>query len=97
LFWIVATAAKHKKKVMSVAMPFTSGICTRGPENIGFATAKAFAEARAVVLVDINERALRAATEGLTSVGHRAISVTFNVADEGAGLGHGRAHGCHLW
>jgi NAD(P)-dependent dehydrogenase (short-subunit alcohol dehydrogenase family) len=46
-------------------------------------TAKAFAEAgAAVVLVDINESALRVATEGLTSAGHRAISGTCNVADE---------------
>ena len=42
----------------------------------------AFAEAGAVVLVDINESAVRVATEGLTSAGHRAISVTCNVADE---------------
>jgi NAD(P)-dependent dehydrogenase (short-subunit alcohol dehydrogenase family) len=41
----------------------------------------AFAEAgAAVVLVDINESALRPG--GLTSAGHRAISVTCNVADE---------------
>jgi hypothetical protein len=36
----------------------------------------------AVVLVDINENALRAATRELTSAGHRAIGVTCNVADE---------------
>jgi hypothetical protein len=49
----------------------------------GLATAKAFAESgAAVVLVDINESALRAATGRLTSAGHRAISVTWNVADE---------------
>jgi NAD(P)-dependent dehydrogenase (short-subunit alcohol dehydrogenase family) len=47
------------------------------------AAAKAFAEAdAAVVLADINEGALRAATDELTSAGHQAIGVTCDVADE---------------
>ena len=50
---------------------------------MGLATARAFAEAgAAVVLADRNEAALRAATEGLTATGHRAIGVTCDVADE---------------
>jgi NAD(P)-dependent dehydrogenase (short-subunit alcohol dehydrogenase family) len=51
--------------------------------SIGLASVKAFAEAgAAVVLADINEDALRTATEGLTAAGHQAISVTGEVADE---------------
>lgn len=58
-------------------------LVTGASSGIGLATAKAFAEAgAAVVLVDINENALRAATGELTSAGHRAIGVTCNVADE---------------
>ena len=50
---------------------------TGASSGIGLATARAFAEAgAAVVLVDINESALRVATEGITSAGHRAMSVT---------------------
>ena len=58
-------------------------LVTGASSGIGLATAKAFSEAgAAVVLVDINENALRVATGELTSAGHRAIDATCNVADE---------------
>jgi NAD(P)-dependent dehydrogenase (short-subunit alcohol dehydrogenase family) len=51
--------------------------------GIGLATAKAFAEAgAAVVLADINEAALGAATNQLTSAGRQAIGVLCDVTDE---------------
>ena len=58
-------------------------LVTGAGSGMGLATAEAFAEAgAAVVLADVNEEALRVATDGLTSAGHRAIGVACDVADE---------------
>ncbi len=58
-------------------------LITGAASGMGLATTKAFAEAgAAVVLADIDEIALRAATDELTTAGHQAISVTCDVAAE---------------
>ena len=58
-------------------------IVTGAGSGMGLATAQAFAEAgAAVVLADINEEALRTATDSLTAVGHQALRVTCDVSDE---------------
>jgi len=50
---------------------------------MGLATARAFAEAgAAVVLADINETTLRAATDDLTAAGHKVLGVRCDVSDE---------------
>jgi len=50
---------------------------------MGLATAKAFAEAgAAVALADVNEAALRSATQELVAAGHKAIGIRCDVADE---------------
>src|SRR3954454_15943566 len=58
-------------------------LVTGASSGMGLATAQAFAEAAAaVVLADIDQDALRAATEALTAAGHEAIGVGCDVADE---------------
>src|SRR6266567_254346 len=58
-------------------------LVTGASSGMGLATTRAFAEAgAAVVLADINEEALRTATDELTSAGHQAIGVTCDVSDE---------------
>ena len=50
---------------------------------MGLDTARAFAAAgAAVVLADVNEQALRAATDELNATGHRALGIACDVADE---------------
>jgi NAD(P)-dependent dehydrogenase (short-subunit alcohol dehydrogenase family) len=58
-------------------------LVTGGSSGMGLATIQAFAQAgAAVVLADVNETALREATDDLTARGHRAIGVTCDVSDE---------------
>src|SRR5436853_5687265 len=58
-------------------------LVTGASSGMGLATAQAFAETGAsVVLADINENALRAATDRLTNAGHTALGVTCDVSDE---------------
>jgi NAD(P)-dependent dehydrogenase (short-subunit alcohol dehydrogenase family) len=58
-------------------------LVTGASSGMGLATAQAFAEAGAsVVLADIDEDALRAATDGLTTAGHTALGVACDVSDE---------------
>src|ERR671931_1979097 len=58
-------------------------LVTGASSGMGLATARAFAEAGAsVVLAGINEDALRAATDELTAAGDRALAVVCDVSDE---------------
>ena len=58
-------------------------LVTGASSGMGLATANAFAQAGAtVVLADINEKALRNATDELKMAGHQAISVLCDVTEE---------------
>ncbi|MEV7869990.1 glucose 1-dehydrogenase [Streptomyces sp. NPDC088124] len=58
-------------------------LVTGAASGMGLATARAFAEAgAAVVLADVDDGAVRAAAEELTSYGRQAIGVTCDVTDE---------------
>jgi NAD(P)-dependent dehydrogenase (short-subunit alcohol dehydrogenase family) len=58
-------------------------VVTGASSGMGLDTVRAFAAAgAAVVLADVNEDALRAATDELTAAGHQALGVTCDVSDE---------------
>ncbi len=58
-------------------------LVTGAAMGMGLATAKAFAEAgAAVVLADINENALDTAADDLISAGHQALAIRCDVSDE---------------
>jgi NAD(P)-dependent dehydrogenase (short-subunit alcohol dehydrogenase family) len=58
-------------------------VVTGAAAGMGLATAQAFAEAgAAVVLADTDEQALRTATDELTAAGRQALGVRCDVSDE---------------
>jgi NAD(P)-dependent dehydrogenase (short-subunit alcohol dehydrogenase family) len=71
---------------MNPTYDFTGQVAlvTGAGSGMGLATAQAFAEAgAAVVLADINDAAVRAAADDLIAAGHQAFGITCDVSDEG--------------
>jgi NAD(P)-dependent dehydrogenase (short-subunit alcohol dehydrogenase family) len=70
---------------MNNPLDFTGKVAlvTGAAAGMGLATAQAFADAgAAVVLADFKEDAVRAATEKLIAAGHKALAVRCDVSDE---------------
>jgi NAD(P)-dependent dehydrogenase (short-subunit alcohol dehydrogenase family) len=69
---------------MNLSFKDKVALVTGAASGLGLATAKAFAEAgAAVVLADRNEKSVRAAVEELTSRGHQALAIPCDVTDDG--------------
>ena len=70
---------------MSTLLDFSSKVAlvTGAAAGMGLATAKAFAEAgAAVVLADYKVEAVKAAAQNLVAAGHKAIAVSCDVSDD---------------
>ena len=68
---------------MNITFENKVALVTGAGSGLGLATAKAFAESGAsVVLADSNEKAVRSAAEELSSHGHKALAVRCDVADD---------------
>ena len=68
---------------MDLSLKNKVALVTGAGSGMGLAAAQAFAaEGAAVALVDINESAVRTATEGLIAAAHKAIAIRCDVTDE---------------
>ena len=68
---------------MNISFEGQVALVTGAGSGMGLATAKAFAESGAsVVLADWNEDSVRSAVDDLTARGHKALAVRCDVADE---------------
>src|SRR6266581_7320226 len=68
---------------MNLSFENKVAVVTGAGSGMGLATAKAFAESRAaVVLADWNEKSVRAAADEFVSQGHKALAVACDVSDD---------------
>ena len=68
---------------MNISFDNKVALVTGAASGLGFATAKAFAESGAsVVLADWNEKAVQAAAEELAAKGHKTLAIHCDVADD---------------
>ncbi len=69
---------------MNLSFENKVALVTGAGSGMGLATAKAFAESgAAVVLADWNEKSVRTAADELVAQGHKALAVACDVSDPG--------------
>src|SRR5467141_3479749 len=77
------TRSKSEELVMNISFEDNVALVTGAGSGLGLATAKAFAESGAsVVLADWNEESVRSAARNLTAQGHKALPIRCDVANE---------------
>src|SRR5215831_1275292 len=68
---------------MNISFESKVALVTGAGSGLGLATAKAFAESGAsVVLADANEEAVGSAAEEMSALGHKALAIRCDVADD---------------
>src|SRR3989441_158404 len=77
------TKSEVQRKLMNLSFENRVALVTGAASGMGLATAKAFAEAgAAVVLADFKEDAVKAEAQKLVAAGHKAIAVRCDVSDD---------------
>ena len=87
----------NEKEIQRVNKPFANKVAlvTGAASGMGLATAQAFAEAgAAVVLADFRKDPVNAEAQKLTVAGHKAIAFGCDVSDDAQVSGDGRLDRC---
>src|SRR5437667_4249549 len=77
------TKSEVQRKLMNLSFENKVALVTGAASGMGLATAQAFAEAgAAVVLADVREDAVKAEAQNLVATGHKATAVRCDVSDD---------------